>query len=627
MAHDSADALKKVGGSDARTTWIESGRAQSRCSFLKDLWETGTTYHQEPVAIKLHVGWPGYLGLAGRVAIVAYVLHQLVTINVYLDEIEPNNKFSHWAEGDLESVANTQWVDTSNSSLCTYSKKWDYKYGLDSVWDYSANTCQFVSLDEIALKSARSIHFVTYQHNRQRVLINKTGRSCDEECQSVYAEWPSSASYNTSKFASAYINTELDALLRVQHPTISKSPNVHLMKPASFGLGMCECWSNQNVINLGVDAATFVFTHNYDSKHMSGSSQGSGPNDPTSFLLGYGKPKPFKIFAKGKQNEFTVAEVVSAVGTCLDCQPNGTFYMNSICNGGVCPQPFQPKPVPRISGMAIDLETEYYNDRKTMPKTAAYKWITDNHEPPYAVHVLRRTEDWTSLGAKLTTRKTPTGKVDTNTYRYGVLIRIGASKGKISKFDFNVVLNWIVNATVLLAFPGMAVSFIVFNLLQPRSALYLKAQRKLLTVENMWKQFAFSALLANFFFEKVDSNGSGIIEAKELKHAFITLLRPRMLAKHPGKMEWATERINMFVDKLLARDYHPEDEDGNPVMTTTKTGISHSAFIKACTFSEAFDWEDLIDKVEDPDSDLGPVQKLAKFFSSKEGSRPKVVPA
>eukprot|EP00930_Biecheleria_cincta_P018418 TRINITY_DN14354_c0_g1_i2.p1 TRINITY_DN14354_c0_g1~~TRINITY_DN14354_c0_g1_i2.p1 ORF type:complete len:420 (-),score=71.99 TRINITY_DN14354_c0_g1_i2:586-1845(-) len=417
--------------------------------------------------------------------------------------------------------------------------------------------------------------------------------------------------------------------MRSQHPTASTAPNVNLKKPGVFGLGMCECWSSQNVFNLGVDAAAFVFTHNYDSKHMSGSSKESGPNDPTSFLLGYGQSRPSKIFAKGEQNEFTVEEVLSAVGTCLDCQPSAPFYTNSLCPGGVCPQPLQPKPVPRMSGMAIDLQTEYYNEAATMPKSESYQWIVNNHKPPYAVHILRKTEDWTSLGADVQTSETPVSRVDMDTYRYGVLVRISPSKGVISKFDFNVVINWIVNATVLLSFPGIAVSYIIFNLCGKRSKLYEKANGKTVTVDSMYKQFAFSSLIANSFFEKLDTKGTGMVETQVLQDAFIALLRPKMLAKHPGKKEWASDQIKLFVERLLARDYHPEGQDGEPLMDVTKTGVSHSAFIKACTFSEAFDWEDLMAIVENPDGDLGPDQKLVKRISKKKqkSSIVQVVPA
>jgi len=613
---------REVSQPGIRQTWIEA-TPKRRFEWLRDAWEVNTTYHLEPQEVKIEIGWIGYLSLAFTVAIIVYVLSQIIGgENMYLDEIEPNGQASQWADGSLDVKAGEQWNDSSSGSLCTYSSRFDYKYGLDNKWDYSANTCQFATIDQVAVKGPNSIHFVTYQHKRQRVLVDKVGPACDDECQAVYADWPSSASYGDSRFKTVYVATEEDEQMRRQFPDAPRTPNVHMKRPEAVGPTTCECWSYHNVFNLGIDAAEFHFTHQFASEHMSGSSQDTSSTSPTSFFLVQGADRPFKVIEKGRINTFRLDEVLGALGTCLDCQPTAPFHANSMCAGGECPGDTRPKPALRVSGLVIDVQTHYYNEYKTMPKTDAHRWISSNHEPPYAVHIFQKAENWFSLGANTGSMDLPPHKAEMDIYKYGVLIRLMSAKGTISKFDFNVLLGWIVNLKVLLSFPCLLVSFIVFNLLGERSKLLMKAKRKLVSVDNMYKSFAFSCLDADGTFKECDTNRNGFVNKEELQNRFVDILLPKLMAKHPETAEWQhREMIHKFVDKYLVRTFHPENAQGEPNIDVKMEGISYSTFMKACTFSEALDWEDLMRKTMDDGYDEDPLGRKTRQVSERLKNR------
>ena len=410
----------KVGGRP-RYGWFESGKASDSWSqMMFDQIATGTFYHREPMDVKIHVGWLGFVSVTIKILMVAFVIFQILTTNVYLDSIVPMGDISHWAGGDSRVLDRADAQET-NTTLCQYDRSYDYKFDLDNKWDYSGARCERTPLSQLTFKSPQAMHFISFEQQMQEVSIKRTGESCDEECQTVYPEWPAEATYGDKSFQSAYVTSQEEAALRAAFPnmTIRRASNVHLEKPTRTGPAdqMCRCFSIQNIFHLGIDSAEFQFTYGYDSPSQSGSSKGTDEHAPTGFIFGDGE-EPIQVIEKGSYQErgparFTVEEALAAVGTCLDCQPEGNFYTNSLCPNGECPSPYQPKPVPRISGIQISIQTEYYNHETTMPKGGRYDWVRKNYEPPYAIHVLRKVEDWTSRGSDITVLESTPDKVVT----------------------------------------------------------------------------------------------------------------------------------------------------------------------------------------------------------------------
>mmetsp|Transcript_7044 Transcript_7044/g.12571 ORF Transcript_7044/g.12571 Transcript_7044/m.12571 type:complete len:568 (-) Transcript_7044:434-2137(-) len=558
-----------------------------------------------------------------KALIAIYLLYQLSSENVYMEEIQPNNRFSFWAEGSLDEKANEQFQSTGSDSLCRMSTKFDYLYGLDNIWSYAANTCQFTSLDEVSFKSASALQFATYQHARQIVRVQRTTPNCETECRQVYPEWPGASDFGDDSMKMVFVNNTIDATVRLEHPDMPKNPNVHVAKPRKFGPFECECWSNQNVFNLGVDDAEFLFTHAYDSSVGNfGSSKRSGDSDPTSFLVGEGQPEPYRVYEKGTTNRFKVSEVMEAVGSCLDCQPEGPFYMNSLCTDGVCSGDVQPKPTPRVSGAALDITTEYYSHLITMPYGGVYDWIRKSkHQPPFAIHVVRNTEDWTSMGSDIVTVPSDDSKkIFFDIYRYGILLRIQPSKGVIAYFHHYVLVDWLVNALVLVNIPHFLISLLVFYGLGRRSELYLKVKRKNIKVDDLYKSFSMSAMIANGVFEKLSgaaADGNGFITRDDLVLGVSELLKPKLMSKQMHSEQEIDSKIEEYVDTIMVDDYHPEGPDGKPNTSITQKGMSHSAYIQHATTAEPLEWHDLMEKMKDLEGDKELVTKMSGKISQR----------
>ena len=89
----------------------------------------------------------------------------------------------------------------------------------------------------------------------------------------------------------------------------------------------------------------------------------------------------------------SIDEVLACVDTCLDCFPDASASShtdNKLCEGGVCPDGIALTPYLRVSGAVVDLVTEVYSHKRTMPSSAGYDYIKARFEPPYAIHIWAR---------------------------------------------------------------------------------------------------------------------------------------------------------------------------------------------------------------------------------------------
>jgi hypothetical protein len=262
-----------------------------------------------------------------------------------------------------------------------------------------------------------------------------------------------------------------------------------------------------------------------------------------------------------------------------------------------------------MSGLTLTVRTLYFSHKETTPDT--YAVIRDNYDPPYAIHVVSAATDWTSRGSDVVREiNTPDLKKDVDRYRYGVLIKYVPAAGVISRFDFNVVIQTLVNFTVLLGFPPMLMSGIVFVALGRKSKLYRRGQRKTLTLEGMHRSFAYNAVIAGAIFSNLDENGDGFLDVTELEKCFKNLLEPKLRSKFPGeKQEWYDARVREFVE-FMSESFHvegvPEEGCENVEAGSIKVGISHTEFVSNCLRNEPLDWDDMMDKLVDPSIDADP---------------------
>merc|ERR1719253_2209978 len=276
------------------------------------------------------------------------------------------------------------------------------------------------------------MHFITYEQRRRSISLTMEGESCDEECQTVYPEWPNSASYDAAgkEWQYVHVKTKLLNATKKTHPAMADELNVVMQKPTVVG-DMCRCYSFENVFNPGVEKLSLTLTHGYEAllANKEGSSRETTILDPDSYFM-TDDGNVFRHIPKGNQVTFTLEEVLAAFGTCMDCQPTSAFATNSLCPEGICPDPFQPKPVPRVSGTTVEVRTEYYNNPLDLPKDIrGYDKIKDmlpNGVEAFSIHVFSQLQDWTSRGSDNQIQEmTDTRTVETDNYRYGTMLKVG----------------------------------------------------------------------------------------------------------------------------------------------------------------------------------------------------------
>ena len=126
------------------------------------------------------------------------------------------------------------------------------------------------------------------------------------------------------------------------------------------------------------------------------------------------------------------------------------------------------------------------------------------------------------------TEDTPTRKEEYDTYRYGAKFKLLDPRGFISKFDIQTLLQQVVNFTVYAQFPPMIMTVVVFYLLGKRSEIFMRGQRKLMSIDELYKSFAFTAMLADKQFKDLDTDNSGFVEVNEMITAMSEVLGPAL---------------------------------------------------------------------------------------------------
>ena len=106
--------------------------------------------------------------------------------------------------------------------------------------------------------------------------------------------------------------------------------------------------------------------------------------------------------------------------------------------------------------------------------------------------------------------------------------KVRTNIGYISKFDIQTLLQQVVNFTVYASFPPAIMTVLVFYLLGKRSQIFQRGQRKIMSIDELYKSFAFTAMLADKQFKNLDTDNSGFVEVNEMITAMSEVLGPAL---------------------------------------------------------------------------------------------------
>jgi hypothetical protein len=340
---------------------------------------------------------------------------------------------------------------------------------------------------------------------------------------------------------------------------------------------------------------------------------------PRSFLLASGASKPWKVVPPGKglSVNASVGEVLRELGKSIDGPSN--LDDNGLCPDGECPSgsEYALTPSPRITGMVINVDTEFFTHKMTTATGPAYDYIRENFEPPYAVFTFSADFQWTSRGADVqVVENTRARKEEYDTYRYGAKFKMNDPRGVISRFNWDHLLQLVVNFKVLISFPAMIMTIVVLYCLGRQSEVFLRAQRKHLSTDDLYKSFGFQTMLADMQFKSMDKDQNGFICMAELVNLLTDVLGPNLKRKCPGQSEeWYRSKIDKFSTKLTTQFVKQSIQRKAAVdngACEVWEGISYPEFVRSATFHEALNIEDVVDKVLDPDTDLPPCSMVCK---------------
>ena len=243
-------------------------------------------------------------------------------------------------------------------------------------------------------------------------------------------------------------------------------------------------------------------------------------------------------------------EVLDVFDTCLDCHSEANLRSNALCANGTCPEPYRLKPSRRTSGLIIDVETNYYSHKVNMPDGPGYAEIKRDGEPPYSVHVFRVSQMWASRGSDTNVEsKTSAGLLESNTYRYGVMVRLGKASGKISRFDLYKVVGSLVQFVVLLSIPRFVLQLIVFNCL-PESAMLQAVQCKTFTMPELYRSLTHNVFLADAIYQSYDQDGNGKISHSEFKKRLRLVFDKRLKESFPQQTN-CEDGIDRLTEKMM----------------------------------------------------------------------------
>lgn len=114
-----------------------------------------------------------------------------------------------------------------------------------------------------------------------------------------------------------------------------------------------------------------------------------------------------------------------------------------------------------------------------------------------------------------------------NTERNGINIVFQVG-GSVGKFDWNALIDAIVNGSVMLSIAQIIVTYIALYAMGLTSQLYMEFMKESVEWREEYARFACQAMVAAYAFVGYDTNRSGKMDRKEIYKTLKTVLRDKL---------------------------------------------------------------------------------------------------
>jgi hypothetical protein len=352
-----------------------------------------------------------------KLFILGFILYDLFYKELYFKTEIPSGYTTMWAETyKLYEYQSNATIKTP--SYCN-NKKYNYIYSLP-YWDYRNIDCINLHYSEMYEKGESEIFFMTF-FTENHIKI--------KQCK------------NTSIFdlETCEIVDKLD--------------------------GNCFCQNYKNFFTNGVEYMKLSFNHIYTTSFETGGNVADASVKPIKTIIEDSNGKKVREFKENENILLTIKEWLEYANVNLEgynlntkISDNGTniIDLNHVKN--------------RASGLEIILKVNYYN----------IKHLTERDETICKISV-KPNYGWASKGSKNNYIKYPdiindlanTTSEYVDRYRYGIKFKFIVS-GLMGKFDFFMLINYLVSIIVLINFSHMIMTYIIMYTLGEKSKYYDK---------------------------------------------------------------------------------------------------------------------------------------------------------
>jgi len=389
----------------------------------------------------------------------------------------------------------------------------DYGFVYDAEFNYTKLACSALSANELSTKGYRSLFINTATDTTKTLEFTKQpGKSCGDTLKSLQE------------------NKEFS-----EYDTFSEV------------LGVCRYTKKQTVLALAPENTLVnLLDHRYVAEfQLAKTVRGVNPETHVR-VLGDGDDKDsYKTFPEDTKLEISVDDMLKATGIDLD----KTVDENVPSNGGSSERSAFLKaqqgalgyksgkyPRTRLTGAELTIRLKYYN-HGFGPKSVRKGRLSNKVR---CVAELEAAPRWTALGSQsteylvdsssphifeLNRRTQDTGNGDVvhtrmllSKYKYGVRVNIQVL-GLIGQFNYNYLLNTLVQALVFLGVINSIMTLIAQYCMGARSPIYTRAMREEVNFQKCIANFTTKMFVANEAFKSVDRNGDGSVSLAEVTDA------------------------------------------------------------------------------------------------------------
>ena len=350
-----------------------------------------------------------------KIFILGFILYDLFYKELYFKTEIPAGYTTMWAE--TNKLYEYQSNATIKTPLYCNNEKYNYIYSLP-YWDYRNIDCINLHYSEMYEKGESEIFFMTF-FTENHIKI--------KQCADT----------------SIFNNTKCDIVDKLD--------------------GNCFCQNYKNFFTNGVEYMILTFNHIYSTSFETGGNIADASVKPIKTIIKNNKGEQVKEFKKNENIYLTIKDWLYYADVDLEgynintkISENGTniIDINHVKN--------------RASGLEIILKVNYYN----------IKYLTKKDETVCIINV-KANYGWASKGSKNNYINYPDiiNNIENTTseyvdrYRYGIKFKFIVS-GLMGKFDFFMLINYLVSIIVLINFSHMIVTYIIMYLLCDKSKYY-----------------------------------------------------------------------------------------------------------------------------------------------------------